>query len=89
MIEQVASKKMRLLLKIQSKTQKHYNYLQRKLKWKEHTEVTKMPCWKAWVKRPSGLIYKWREAQVLLRETTLIKVENVSLKQISIKDLSC
>ncbi len=33
--------------------------------------------------------YKWREAQALLREATLIKVENVSLEQISIIDLNC
>ncbi len=43
--------------------------------------------WMAWVQRPSGLL-KWEEAQALLREATLIKVENVSKKQISIINLN-
>jgi hypothetical protein len=39
------------------------------------------------VQRPSGLI-KEGEAQALLRAFSLIKVENVSWKQISIIDLN-
>ncbi len=55
-IKQVASNKSSLLLKIQYQTQKHYFYLQLSLKWKVYTKVIKMPSWKAWDQRPSGLV---------------------------------
>ncbi len=45
-----------------------------------------MPSWMAWVQRPSGLI-KMQGSTSALREATLIKVENVSQKQILIIDL--
>ncbi len=54
-----------------------FYYLQRLLKWKVYTKVIKMPGWKAWVQRPSR-----RKRKHILRETTLIKEENVSWEQI-------
>ncbi len=42
-----------------------------------------MPGWKAWVQRPSR-----RKRKHILRETTLIKEENVSWERISIIDLN-
>ncbi len=44
-----------------------------------------MPSWMAWVQRPSGM----GEVKPLLGESTLIKLENVSWKIISIIDLNC
>jgi hypothetical protein len=58
-------------------------YLQRLLKWKVYTKVIKMPGWKAWVQRPSG-----RKCKYILRETTLIKEENVSWKWISLININ-
>ncbi len=46
-----------------------------------------MPSLKAWVKRPVGLIKSGRSA-CALKESTLIKVENVSEEQISTMDLN-
>ncbi len=40
-----------------------------------------------WVQRPSGLI-KWSEAQVLFGEASLVKIENVSKKQIPLISLN-
>jgi hypothetical protein len=51
-----------------------------------------MPCWKAWVKRTSGLIKMKKEKQVLQMESgriTLIKVETVSRDQTSAINLNC
>jgi hypothetical protein len=45
-----------------------------------------MPNWNAWLQGPSGVIEV--EVKLLLREFTLIKVENVSWKQISITNLN-
>ncbi len=39
-----------------SRIPKHYNYVQRQLKQKVFTKITKMPSRKASVQRPSGLI---------------------------------
>ncbi len=40
------------------------------------------------MRRPSGLIKNEAEAQALLEEFTLIKLENVSLEQVSIINLN-
>jgi hypothetical protein len=45
------------------------------LKWKLYTKAIKTPSWEAWVQRANGLI-KNGGKQELLREATLIKVEN-------------
>jgi len=61
MIEQVASNKSSLLLKMLKKTQEHYNYLQRQLKQKVFTKIIKMPSLRAWAKKPNGLIKRGRK----------------------------
>jgi hypothetical protein len=42
----------------------------------------------AWAQRPSGLIKSRGKHKCFYREATLIKVDNVSLKQIMIIDLN-
>jgi hypothetical protein len=55
-MKQVASKNQSYYWRCKSKTHKHYNYSHRWIEWKVYTKVIKMPSWKAWVKRQSGLI---------------------------------
>jgi hypothetical protein len=59
-IKQVASNKSSLL---QIEKQNTQTLQQRYLKQKVFTEVTKMPSWKAWVQRSSGLIQSWRKCK--------------------------
>ncbi len=61
MIEQVASNKSSLLLKMLKKTRKDYNYLQRQSKQKVFTKIIKMPSLRAWAKKPNGLIKRGRK----------------------------
>ncbi len=42
--------------RFKSKTHKHYNYLQRKIKWNVYTKAIIMSSWKAWVEWSNGII---------------------------------